>query len=206
VAAPYGPDRRPTAADGPDRRPTAADGPDRRPTAAPTRRTVLTSSALAVLAAAGTAGCSPVLPWASPPQTAPDVGVLRDVIAAENEIIATYSAVLAAFPDLAPAVAPLRGQHQEHLAQLKGRLVVPPGARPSAAASASPAGRRGHPAARPPWASAAEAVAGLRAAERAEAATLVARLASVPPSLAQLFASIGASEAAHAAVLQAAVR
>ena len=157
---------------------------------------MLTASALAALAAAGTAGCSPVLPWASPPHAAPDVGVLRDAIAAENEMIATYAAVLAAFPALSGAITPLRRQHEEHLTQLSGRLVVPPGARPSATAS-----RASHPAPRS-WATAAQAVAALRSAERAQAAALVTRLASVPPSLAQLFASIGASEASHAAMLR----
>jgi hypothetical protein len=165
---------------------------------------VLTTSALAALAAAGTAGCSPVLPWASPPHAAPDVGVLRDAIAAENEIIGTYAAVLAAFPELRGAITPLRSQHEDHLTQLKGRLVVPPGARPSASAgsaTARPAGRGSHPAPHS-WATAAQAVAALRSAERAQAAAFAARLASVPPSLAQLFASIGASEASHAAVLR----
>lgn len=163
--------------------------------AGPTRRAVLVTSALAALAAAGTAGCSPVLPWASPPHAAPDVGVLRDAIDAENEIIGTYAAVLAEFPELRGTITPLRGQHEDHLAQLNGRLVVPRGARPSA----SP-GRVSHPAPRS-WASAAQAVAALRSAEQAQAAAFVARLAGLPPSLAQLFASIGASEASHAAVL-----
>ena len=162
---------------------------------------MLTASALAALAAAGTAGCSPVLPWASPPHAAPDVSMLRDAIAAEHEIIGTYAAVLAAFPELSGAITPLRSQHEEHLTQLNGRLVAPPGARPSA--TASPVSRASHPAPRS-WATAAQAVAALRSAERAQAAALVTRLASVPPSLAQLFASIGASEASHAAALRSA--
>ena len=41
----------------------------------------------------------------------------------------------------------------------------------------------------------------LRAAERASAADLVRRLATVPPSLAQLLASIAASDATHVTVL-----
>ena len=44
-------------------------------------------------------------------------------------------------------------------------------------------------------------IARLRAAERASAADLVRRLVTVPPSLAQLFASIAASDATHAAAL-----
>jgi hypothetical protein len=172
--------------------------------AGPTRRTVLTTSALAALAAAGTAGCSPVLPWAAPPRPAPDVGVLKDVIAAENQVIGIYTAVIAAFPGLRPVITPLRRQHEEHLAALRGRLVVPPGAPASASALPSPAHRGGHPAEPRSWASATQAVAALATAERAQASALVARLASVPPSLAQLLASIGASEASHVAVLHAA--
>ena len=41
----------------------------------------------------------------------------------------------------------------------------------------------------------------LRAAERASAAGLVQRLATVEPALAQLFASIAASDATHATAL-----
>jgi hypothetical protein len=41
----------------------------------------------------------------------------------------------------------------------------------------------------------------LRAAERASAADLVQRLATVPPALAQLFASIAASDATHVTAL-----
>ena len=41
----------------------------------------------------------------------------------------------------------------------------------------------------------------LRAAERASAADLVQRLATVPPALAQLLASIAASDATHVTVL-----
>ena len=181
--------------------------------AGPTRRMVLATSALAALAAAGTAGCSPVLPWAAPPRPAPDVGVLKDVIAAEKEIIGTYAAVLAAFPGLGRVITPLRQQHEQHLAQLHASLVVPPGAPASATATVtttatatatgSPASRGTHPAPLS-WASPAQAVATLRSAERAEAADLVTRLASVPPSLAQLFASISASEASHVAVLHSA--
>ena len=44
-------------------------------------------------------------------------------------------------------------------------------------------------------------IAGLRAAERASAADLVRRLATVPPALAQLLASIAASDATHAMAL-----
>jgi hypothetical protein len=44
-------------------------------------------------------------------------------------------------------------------------------------------------------------IAQLRAAEGASAASLLRRLATVQPGLAQLFASIAASDATHATVL-----
>jgi hypothetical protein len=44
-------------------------------------------------------------------------------------------------------------------------------------------------------------IAQLRVAERASATDLVRRLVSVPPALAQLFASIAASDATHVVAL-----
>ena len=167
-----------------------------------TRRRVLTASVLAALAAAGSgglAGCaSEPSPWAKPPKPSPDVGVLHDVIDAEYTMISRYTAVLAAFPGLAGRMSPLLAQHREHLAALRARLVIPPGASPVQAASATarPPGPRPRV---PP--SQAAAVGYLRAAERDQAAALIRRVAGVPPSLAQLLASIGACEAAHAALL-----
>ncbi len=164
----------------------------------PTRRRVLTASALAALAAAGAAGCAPghPWPWASPPRQAPDVAVLRDAIAAEDAMISRYAAVISALPALGATVSPLLRQHQEHLAQLRQRLLVPPGApAPSPSVTA-----RAHRA--PVPAGQAAALGYLRAAERDQAASVVRSLATVrTPSLAQLLASIGACEAAHAALL-----
>jgi hypothetical protein len=165
----------------------------------PTRRRVLAASAL-VLTAAGTAGCASgqAWPWARPPVPAPEVGVLRNVIAAEDIMVSRYAAVLQARPALAAAVSPLLRQHRQHLAQLRERLVVPAGARPSPTMRARarqapvPAGR-------------AAVLAYLRRAETDQAAFLTRTLATVAtPSLAQLMASISASEAAHAALLRSA--
>jgi hypothetical protein len=52
----------------------------------------------------------------------------------------------------------------------------------------------------------AAALGYLRDAENAAATALLARLAAAPPSLAQLLASISASEATHALVLGTAAR
>lgn len=163
----------------------------------PTRRRVLAASALAALAAGGAAGCAPGQPWAwaTPPRPARDVGVLRAVIAAEQAMVSRYAAVISARPALAAAAAPLLRQHRAHLAQLRGRLLVPAGARPSPAGTAR--ARR-----EPVPAGQAAALGYLRAAERDQAAFLTSALARVAsPSLAQLLASIGASEASHAALL-----
>ena len=165
----------------------------------PTRRRVLAASAL-MLTAAGTAGCASgqAWPWARPPVPVPEVGMLRNVIAAEDTLVSTYTAVLSARPALAATVSPLLRQHQQHLAQLRDRLMVPAGARPSPTKTARarqapvPAGR-------------AAVLAYLRHAETDQAAFLVQTLAAVvTPSLAQLMASISASEAAHAALLDSA--
>lgn len=166
----------------------------------PTRRRVLTASALAALTAAGSAGCAPghPWPWARPPEQAPDVQVLRAAIAAEDGMISRYTAVISALPALTGTVAPLLREHQAHVARLRQQLLVPAGARPSPAARPHrpvvPAGQ-------------AAALGYLRAAERDQAALLVRSLATaMTPSLAQLLASIGAAEATHAALLRSAGR
>lgn len=163
----------------------------------PTRRRVL-AVAVAAVTVAGAAGCAPgrAWPWATPPTPAPDVGTLKDMIVAEDALIATYARVVSRFPALAAATGPLLRQHQEHLAALRARLMIPSGAAPSA--SAMP---RARPTMEPFPASEHAAVAYLRAAEHTQAAALTGRLATVTPSLAQLFASIAASEASHAALL-----
>jgi hypothetical protein len=164
-----------------------------------TRRRVLATSAAAALTAA-VAGCAPgtAWPWAKPPRPAPDVGVLHEVIDAEYAMISRYTAALAAHPGLAAAISPVLAEHRQHLAQLRARLVIPAGASAADRAAAAPP-RLG----RPQLPSGQAATLGyLRSAERAAASALAARLAAVPPSLAQLMASIGASEATHAALLR----
>ena len=64
-----------------------------------------------------------------------------------------------------------------------------------------PGGKREGSSPRASTAPAPVSIARLRAAERASAADLVQRLATVQPALAQLLASIAASDATHVAVL-----
>jgi hypothetical protein len=168
----------------------------------PRRRTLLASAAALPLLLA-TAGCrsSDVFtgpdPLAGRPSPAPDVVTLAAVIAAEESLIGLYRTALAG--DSAAAarghdLLALVAQHEQHLTRLRARLIQPPAAatavaspRPSAKASAAAPAR--------------VTIARLRTAERASTAGLVRRLATVEPALAQLFASIAASDATHVTVL-----
>jgi hypothetical protein len=165
----------------------------------PRRRTLLASAA-ALPALLATAGCRSADvfagpdPLAGPPPLSHDVITLQAVIAAEETLIQLYKAAIggeegATTPD--HPLKPLLAQHEQHLVQLRARLVLPPG-RPAAKAS---------PAARPGAHSVRVTTARLREAERASAAGLVRRLATVEPALAQLFASIAASDATHVTAL-----
>jgi hypothetical protein len=160
----------------------------------PTRRRVLAAAAATLPLAA--AGCKGVGALGTPPKQAPGVAVVKGAIAVENSLISRYGAVLAAMPGLAGQLHPLLAQHHEHLARLRGRLIVP-----AAQPTASPAGKPS--AAAPVPGTPAGALAYLRDAESAAVAALLAHLDAAPPSLAQLLASISASEATHALILGA---
>jgi hypothetical protein len=166
----------------------------------PTRRVVLAAAALLPLAAAS--GCGSVDVLATPPSEGPAVRLLRSAIAAEQTMIAHYGTVMRGAhggADLTAELEPLLAEHRAHLAQLQSRLVIPAGSSASAPPSPSPSGR---PATAPavPTAPAA-AVAFLKNAEQAAVTALLTRLVTAPSSLAQLFASISASEATHVPVL-----
>lgn len=155
--------------------------------------------AAAAFAAAGlAAGCAAISArgvgaLGTPPGPLPDVAVLRDAIAGERVLIARYRAVLAREPAMGGLLSPILAEHQAHLTALSARLVDPRAAR-SPAPSASPPTPPPGPAADLAW---------LRGAERAFAGALLSRLGPAPPSLAQLMASIAASELTHAAALGA---
>jgi hypothetical protein len=159
---------------------------------------MLASSAAALPALLATASCrsSDVFagpdPLAGRPALSHDVITLQVVIAAEQAMIRLYQAAV----DGSPGVGGLKGllaEHRQHLGKLQARLVLPPGS-PSASPSVSPSASPGTVPAR-------VTVARLRAAERASAADLLRRLVIVQPALAQLFASIAASDATHVAAL-----
>jgi len=163
------------------------------------RRRVLLASAAALPLLLGAAGCrsSDVFtgpdPLAGRPPLGHDVLTLQAVITAEENMIDLYQLAISGDPGTtrAQTLRSLLAQHQQHLVQLKARLIVPPGA------SASPSPSSASPSPRASTVS----ITRLRAAERASAADLVRRLATAPPALAQLLASIAASDATHATAL-----
>ena len=110
---------------------------------------------------------------------------------AKTRLKTLYKKAAAAYSGLAPSIAPLLAEHEAHLAQLRGRVIEPAGKRVPDAVTARP--RVG--------ATKAAALAQLRAAEHAAIATLMSRLDGASPSLAQLYASIAASEATHVTAL-----
>ena len=156
------------------------------------RRSVLTATVLTVPLVA--AGCKGVGGLGTLPKAAPDVVVLHHAIATEQALIARYHSALAGSPDLAGPLGPLLAQHREHLARLRSMPIPPatprPPPRPPASARAGAAPAR------------AATLAALEAAETGAARSLASQLALAPPALAQLFASIAASEASHALLLR----
>ncbi len=160
---------------------------------------MLLASAAALPLLLGTAGCrsSDVFtgpdPLAGRPPLGHDVLTLQAVIAAEENMIDLYQLAISGDSGTSRArtLRSLLAQHQQHLIQLKARLIVPPAASPSPSpSSASPSPR-----------ASTVSITRLRAAERASAADLVRRLATAPPALAQLLASIAASDATHVTAL-----
>jgi hypothetical protein len=170
--------------------------------AEPTRRLMLVAAGACSLALAG---CKGITVLGAPPKTGADVIALEHAIAAEELMIARYRLALAALPagqhqagrtgkskaggTGRAVVAALLGEHREHLAQLRARLILPPrlataSPQQSLTPSPAPSGQQ-------------RILAELAAAEVAASDRLIGWLPAVPPALAQLMASIAAAEAAH---------
>jgi len=169
------------------------------------RRALLTGAA-AALPVVLTA-CKGVQALGSPPPPAPDVRTLEAAITAERAMVARYAEALRQVRSGAHAAVPgvlqaIQAEHAQHLTQLESRLTRPGGASPSPSASAS--------ASASPAAGAAPSLgsvlSGLETAEATASHRYLAQLGGLPPSLAQLFASIAASEATHVPYLHAARR
>jgi hypothetical protein len=173
------------------------------------RRRILLASATTLPLLLATAGCRSSSLFAGPdplagrPPLSHDVLTLQAVIAGEENLINLYRTAINGDSGTAShepqdarsrTLQPLLAQHEQHLARLRARLVVPAGT-PATPTPASAAGRAASPG------PGRVTTARLRAAERASAAGLVLRLATVEPALAQLFASIAASDATHVTVL-----
>ena len=169
----------------------------------PTRRVVLAASAALPLLVAGCRGTQVL---GTPPRLSAAVRQLRSAIAAEQSMVASYQRVLTLLADgraaagSGPAaratLAGLLAEHQDHLRQLQARLI--PGSPQAAGAGPLPAPSvTGVPTAP------RQAIGYLGAAEQAASDRLLGGVLQVPPSLAQLFASISASEATHVPVLAA---
>jgi hypothetical protein len=126
-----------------------------------------------------------------PPPVANQTQVLLHAVTAEQNLIWIYNKAMAGYSALRPALAPLLAEHQAHLSQLTARVVEPAGRKVPVAVTARPA--RAAPA--------NGALVQLRAAEQAAVTTLLNRLVSASPSLAQLYASVATSEATHVTTL-----
>jgi hypothetical protein len=126
-----------------------------------------------------------------PPPVSDQTTMLLHAVTVEQNLIWIYRRTAASYASLAPALAPLLAEHEAHLSRLRDRVIEPPGEHVPDTVTAKPA----------VGATRAAALARLRAAEQSAIATLMSRLGGASPSLAQLYASIAASEATHVTVL-----
>jgi hypothetical protein len=157
------------------------------------RRQLLVASPTTLSLFLALSACKGPAVLGAPPSVSPQTQTLLHAVTAEQNLIWIYNKAIAAYSGLAPTLAPLRAEHEAHLTQLRARVIEPPGKQVTATVTAKPAlGATG-----------AAALAQLRAAEQAAVKTLMSRLDGASPSLAQLYASIAASEATHVSVLRA---
>ena len=157
------------------------------------RRQLLAASPTALPLFLALSACKGPAVLDAPPTVSHQTRMLLHAVTAELNLIWIYNKAIAAYSGLEPALAPLRAEHEAHLAQLRARVIEPPGRQAPAAVTARPliAGTQ------------AAALAQLRAAEQAAVTAQMDRLAAAPASLAQLYASIAACESTHVSVLGA---
>ncbi len=169
--------------------------------AAESTRRVLLATALAGFAGSfGLAGCKGITALGPVPSVGPDVVTLEHAIEAEEAMVAAYRSAAESAAGAGTAgsvIAAIGAEHRRHLARLRARLILPPKDAKDAKTRLRPVPRV------PPQlpADGRELIKALADAERAAAARLTDQLAGVPPALAQLMASISASEAAHVVYL-----
>jgi hypothetical protein len=155
------------------------------------RRQLLAASATTLPLFLALSACSGPDPLAGPPPLSADVRALLRAVTAEQNLISLYKRTLASYSALALVLTPLLAEHEAHLAQLRARIIEPPGKSVPAKVTSKP----------PIPGTRAAALAQLRGAEQAASTAQLRRLAGASPSLAQLYASIAASEATHVTVL-----
>ncbi|MCG3040732.1 hypothetical protein L7D48_09155 [Streptomyces sp. S1A] len=174
----------------------------------PRRRSLLATGAAGAAALLLT-GCSQEEPTAAERRLASAGERLRGAAARGSAaLLARYDRTLAAHPDLAERLRPLRADVARHVRAFGG---TEPGASASPKTSGSPrasAGTGGPPA--PDASRSAEsgvpadpgrALSALANAERAAADALTRALDGAPPELARLFASVAAAGAVHVYLL-----
>jgi hypothetical protein len=155
------------------------------------RRQLLAASATSLPLFLALSGCREPAVLAGPPPLSADVRVLFTAVTDEQNLISLYKRTMASYSALAPALAPLLAEHDAHLAQLRARIIEPPGKTVPDRVTSKP----------PIPGTRAAAAALLRSAEQGASTTQLRRIAAAPPSLAQLYASIAASEATHVTAL-----
>jgi hypothetical protein len=160
------------------------------------RRAVLVGAA--ALGATGLAACSPDRAT-PPPRPDPDV-LLRLRVAGEvRSLLVAYAAVIATHPATGARLRPFAAETRAHDRALSG----PPGALPTpsrrTATTGTPASSS--PAPSPVPSTTAAALAWLAGLERTAAERRRRELLRAGPDLARLLASVGASEATHAALI-----
>jgi hypothetical protein len=159
------------------------------------RRQLLAASPTTLSLFLALSACEGPAVLSAPSSVSPQTQVLLQAVTAEQNLIWIYNKAIAAYSGLTPTLTPLRDEHEAHLAQLRARVIEPPGKQVPDTVTAKPAlGATGD-----------TALVQLRDAEQAAVGTLMSRLAGASPSLAQLYASIAASEATHVSVLNARV-
>jgi hypothetical protein len=166
---------------------------------------MIAAAAAGSLGLAGSlAGCKGLTALGPVPHVSADVVTLEHVISAEETMVAIYQAAVNQLGNTsitsgngsdAQTVAAIHAEHVEHLRQLQARLILPP----RYAKRTSSSGKHPKPPQLPPDAKAV--IATLAGYEHAAATKLTSDLVAVPAALAQLMASIAASESAHVVYL-----
>jgi hypothetical protein len=155
------------------------------------RRQLLAASPTTLPLFLALSACKGPAVLSAPPTASSQTQALLHAVTAELNLIWIYNKAIAAYSGLAPTLAPLRAEHTAHLARLRGRVIEPPGKQVPDTVTAKP----------PLGVTQADALVQLRGAEQSAVTVLMGRLNGASPSLAQLYASIAASEATHVSVL-----